>query len=215
MEKFTGKTLEDALNQASEAFGVSIDDITYTVTFEKKTLFTKRVEIEAYCVKSIQTMIETYLMTVLTDMGFEAEVSTSLVDGRIMVDINTNNNSILIGKGGQILQSLNTIVKTAVSNTFKKRVELSVDINNYKQERYKKVEKMAIRLGRNVQRNRVDVKLDPMPADERKVVHQALTKMNYVRTESFGEGRQRYLTIIYDASKYKEKKVETEETSEA
>lgn len=212
MDKFTGKTLDDALSQASQAYGVPIEEITYQVTFEKKTLFTKRVDIEAYCMKTVQAMIETYLMTLLTDMGFETEVSTSLEDGRIMIDVNTNNNSILIGKAGIGLQSLNMIVKTAVSNTFKKRIELSVDINNYKKDRYKKVEKMALRLGRNVQRNRVDVKLDPMPGDERKVIHQTLSKMNYVRTESFGEGRQRYLTIIYDPNKCKDKKiVETEE----
>ena len=62
---------------------------------------------------------------------------------------------------------------------------------------------MAMRLGRNVQRNRVDVKLDPMPGDERKVIHQTLANMNYVRTESTGEGKNRYLTIIYDPNKKK------------
>ena len=62
---------------------------------------------------------------------------------------------------------------------------------------------MAHRLGRSVQKNRVDVKLDPMPGDERKVIHQALANMNYVRTESSGEGRNRFLTIIYDPNKKK------------
>ena len=87
-------------------------------------------------------------------------------------------------------------------------VILEIDINGYKQDRYKKVASMAHRLGRSVQKNRVDVKLDPMPGDERKVIHQALANMNYVRTESFGEGRNRYLTIIYDANKKKKTNIE-------
>lgn len=201
MEKFTGKTKEDAIARACEAFGVSEDELFYTVTFEKKTLFSKKAEIEAYCMKTVEQFIVDYLGTILTDMGFENEVTTHMTEGRIMVNLDTNNNSILIGKGGVILRAINILVKTAVSNTFKKRIELAVDINGYKQDRYKKVAAMAQRLGRSVQKNRVDVKLDPMPADERKIIHQALANMNYVRTESFGEGKNRYLTIIYDASK--------------
>ena len=60
---------------------------------------------------------------------------------------------------------------------------------------------MAIRFARNVQRSHVDMKLDPLPADERKVMHQAISQMNYVRTQSVGEGKNRCLTIIYDENK--------------
>lgn len=201
MNKYTAKTLDDALEQAANDMQVAKEEVIYTVVYEKKTLFTKRVEIEAYCMKTIQDFIVNYVQTILSDMGFENEVVTRYEEGRIYVDINSDNNSILIGKGGVILRAINTLVKTAVSNTYKRRVDLTVDINGYKQDRYKKVASMAMRLGRNVQRNRVDVKLDPMPGDERKVIHQTLANMNYVRTESTGEGKNRYLTIIYDPNK--------------
>ncbi len=203
MNKYTAKTLDDALEQAANDMQVAKEEVIYTVVYEKKTLFTKRVEIEAYCMKTIQDFIVNYVQTILSDMGFENEVVTRYEEGRIYVDINSDNNSILIGKGGVILRAINTLVKTAVSNTYKRRVDLTVDINGYKQDRYKKVASMAMRLGRNVQRNRVDVKLDPMPGDERKVIHQTLANMNYVRTESTGEGKNRYLTIIYDPNKKK------------
>lgn len=203
MNKYTAKTLDDALEQAANDMQVAKEEVIYTVVYEKKTLFTKRVEIEAYCMKKIQDFIVNYVQTILSDMGFENEVVTRYEEGRIYVDINSDNNSILIGKGGVILRAINTLVKTAVSNTYKRRVDLTVDINGYKQDRYKKVASMAMRLGRNVQRNRVDVKLDPMPGDERKVIHQTLANMNYVRTESTGEGKNRYLTIIYDPNKKK------------
>lgn len=203
MNKYTAKTLDDALEQAANDMQVAKEEVIYTVVYEKKTLFTKRVDIEAYCMKTIQDFIVNYVQTILSDMGFENEVMTRYEEGRIYVDINSDNNSILIGKGGVILRAINTLVKTAVSNTYKRRVDLTVDINGYKQDRYKKVASMAMRLGRNVQRNRVDVKLDPMPGDERKVIHQTLANMNYVRTESTGEGKNRYLTIIYDPNKKK------------
>lgn len=203
MNKYTAKTLDDALRQAANDMQVPLEEVIYRVVYEKKTLFTKKVEIEAFCMQTIQDFIVDYISKILNDMGFENEVVTHMEDGRIYVDINSDNNSILIGKGGMILRAINTLVKTAVSNTYKRRVDLTVDINGYKQERYKKVASMAMRLGRNVQRNRVDVKLDPMPGDERKVIHQTLANMNYVRTESTGEGKNRYLTIIYDPNKKK------------
>ena len=154
--------------------------------------------------KTIEDFIVLYLKDILNAMEFEAEVTTRYEEPRIYIDLNTNNNSILIGKGGVILRAFNTLVRTAVSNTFKRRVEISLDINGYRQDRYKKVAAMANRLGRSVQKNRVDVKLDPMPGDERKIIHQTLSSMNYVRTESYGEGKNRYLTIIYDANKKKQ-----------
>ena len=85
----------------------------------------------------------------------------------------------------------------AVSTTFKKRLEVSVDINGYKEERYKKVASMARRFGKTVLRTKADLKLDPMPADERKVMHQEIAKMDHLKTESKGEGKNRYMTISY------------------
>ncbi len=204
MKTYSAKTLEDAIKKACEDLQVSEADLFYEVTFEKKTLFTKRVDIQAYCMKTIEDFIVLYLKDILNAMEFEAEVTTRYEEPRIYIDLNTNNNSILIGKGGVILRAFNTLVRTAVSNTFKRRVEISLDINGYRQDRYKKVAAMANRLGRSVQKNRVDVKLDPMPGDERKIIHQTLSSMNYVRTESYGEGKNRYSTIIYDANKKKQ-----------
>ena len=174
----------------------------YEVTLEKKGLFSKKVEIKAYCFQTVIDFVQNYLKTILTDMNLElVEVEMNVQDGRIKANLNTDHNPILIGKGGAILRAINVIVKNAVLNTFKKRYEVDVDINNYKASRYEKVEKMAIRFARNVQRSHVDMKLDPLPADERKVMHQAISQMNYVRTQSVGEGKNRCLTIIYDENK--------------
>ena len=61
-------------------------------------------------------------------MQFEVETVSYVQDGRIYCNINTSNNSILIGKAGVILRAINLIIKNAVSTTFKKRLEVSVDI---------------------------------------------------------------------------------------
>jgi spoIIIJ-associated protein len=118
-------------------------------------------------------------------------------DDRIYVNLDTDHNSILIGKNGVILRTLNFITKNAVSTAFKEKIELSLDINGYKENRYKKVTALAKRFGKQVQRTHVDVALDPLPADERKVIHQVIADMDHLSTKSQGEGRNRFITIHY------------------
>ena len=195
--RFTAKTVQDAVNLACQELNVTVDDLNYEVISETKTFFTKRAEIECYTIAMVQEYIEGYVRRFISEMGFEVETVSYLQDGRIYCNINTSNNSILIGKTGVILRAINFIVKNAVSTTYKKRIELSIDINGYKEERYKKVASMARKLGKQVLRTKADIKLDPMPADERKVMHQELAKLDHVKTQSYGEGKNRHMVISY------------------
>ena len=96
------------------------------------------------------------------------------------------------------LSLIHIFARQAVQNEFKKRFEISLDINGYRETRYKKVSAMAKRLGKQVLRTKIAVKLDPLPADERKVVHQTIADFNkHLKTESQGEGKDRFTTISY------------------
>lgn len=197
MKRYTAKTVQDALNLACQDLGVTADELTYEVIKETRTFFSKKAEIECYTTAMVQEYIETYVRRFISEMGFEIETVSYLQDGRIYCNINTSNNSILIGKAGVILRAINFIVKNAVSTTYKKRIEISIDINGYKEDRYKKATSMARRFGKQVLRTKAEIKLDPMPADERKVMHQELSKMEHVKTESHGEGKNRHMVISY------------------
>jgi spoIIIJ-associated protein len=197
MKTFEAKTLENAKRVACEELGITSEELKYNIIDEKRGLFSKKVVIECYCEKMVEDYIKDYVTTILNDMGFEVEIVTFKQDDRIYCNIDTDNNSILIGKAGVILRTLNFITKNAVATTFKERIEVSLDINGYKENRYKKVLAMAKRFGKQVQRTHIDVALDPLPADERKIMHQAIAEMEHLSTESQGEGRNRFITIHY------------------
>lgn len=197
MKRYTAKTVQDAINLACQDLGVTIDELNYEVISETKSFFSKKAEIECYTTEMVQEYIENYIRRFISEMGFEIETVSYLQDDRIYCNINTSNNSILIGKAGVILRAINFIVKNAVSTTFKKRIEVSVDINGYKEDRYKKVASMAKRFGKQVLRTKAEIKLDPMPADERKVMHQELSHFDHIKTESHGEGKNRHMVISY------------------
>ena len=198
MKTYEGKTLDDVIQHACQDLGITPDELTYEIIEEKKGLFSKKVVIECYCESMVQEYLESFVRKTLTNMGFQVETVSYIQDGRIYCNINTDNNSILIGKGGVILRAFNLIVRQAVQNEFKKRFEISLDINGYRETRYKKVSAMAKRLGKQVLRTKIAVKLDPLPADERKVVHQTIADFNkHLKTESQGEGKDRFTTISY------------------
>lgn len=197
MKTYEGKTIDEVIQHACQDLGVTPDQLTYEIIEEKKGLFSKKVVIECFTIKLVQEYLEGFVRKILSDMEFTVETVSYVQDGRIYCNVNTDNNSILIGKNGVILRAITFIAKNAVQNQFKKRIEISVDINGYKESRYKKVTSMAKRIGKQVLRSKVEVKLDPLPADERKVIHQVISEMGHLKTESKGEGKGRYITISY------------------
>lgn len=199
MKQYEGKNLTDVLAACAREKGVAVEELTYQVIEEKKGLLGigNKVIIEAYCDNDIAAFLYDYLDTFFQDLGIEVAIEVEKKDDMFVAELNAENNAVIIGRAGQTLQALNLVCRSALSSTFKRRVKVLVDINNYKEERYEKVRSMARRIAKTVQRTKVSALLDPMPNDERKAVHQYLSGMKHIRTESEGEGRGRRLRIIY------------------
>lgn len=200
MKKYTGKNLEELLDKVAKEKGVRVDELTYYVLEEKQGFlgFGAQVTAEIYCLNDVSDFLKTYLETFFKNFEQSIEVTVERQNEAFKVMINAENNAILIGRGGQTLQAINTVVRGAVNSFFKRRFQVLIDINNYKNDRYDKVKAMATRIARTVQRTKISAVLDPMPNDERKVIHQMLSEMKNIRTESEGDGNHRRLRIIFD-----------------
>jgi spoIIIJ-associated protein len=197
MKTFNAKTVEEAVELASKEFGLPIDQLNYQITLEEKKLFSKKAEIVVYELSDVISFAEQYITTIMTDLKLDVTVKTELEDSVLKITLNTSHNSVLIGKNGQTLQAINMMVRQAVGNKFKKHYRLLVDINQYKNDKYEKLIKMAIRLAKDVSRSKVKAVLEPMSSDERRVIHNALSKFNHVKTESIGQGHKRQIIITY------------------
>ena len=215
MKRFTAKTLDDAIVLACQDYGILPDQLNYSIIEEKKGLFAKKVEIEVYDLSDAIEFAQEYLVNAISTFGITATTKASLSDDIIKITINSDHNSILIGKNGRTLQALNELTKLAVSSRFKKRYRVLLDIADYKGDKYKRVIHMAKRTAYEVQKTHVDAELDPMTADERRVVHNALSRIRNISTESTGEGKKRHIVIKYVASKkVEEVKDSNEEVSQ-
>lgn len=197
MKTYTTKTLEDALAQAEKDLKIPANDLSYKIVEEKTGLFSKKLVVEVYELSDAIAFAEAYLVKTISQFGIEVKTKTELKDDIINITLDTSRNPILIGKNGVTLQALNELVRLATSSKFKKRYRILLDINDYKEAKYDKVISIAKRLAKDVVRTKQDITLDPMPADERRMVHNALTGMPNIKTESVGEGAQRAISIRY------------------
>lgn len=198
MKKYVAKTVNDAIALAlAEAPEETEETLMYEVVEEKKGLFSKRAEIAVYDLSDVIEYAEKYLIDSIANFEIAATAKATINEGIIHITLDSDHNSILIGKNGKTLQALNELVRLAVSAHFKRRFRILLDINEYKDEKYGKIVRIAKRVAREVVKTKTTATLEAMPADERRIVHNALSKMAHIKTESVGEGRKRQITIVY------------------
>lgn len=203
-DRFTAKTLDEAIEAALAAKQCAREELVYTVVEEKAGFLGlgRTTVIEAWGPGDVADFIHDYIQTYFDNAHMDGVCQVERDDqGFYRVQVDTRCNAVLIGKQGRSLQDFTRLVREAASTAFKQRVRLMMDVNGYKEERYKKVVKMAVRVAKDVRRTKVSATLDPMPADERKAVHDALSDMASISTKSEGEGLDRRLHILYTPQK--------------
>jgi spoIIIJ-associated protein len=199
MKEYTSKTVEDCLDQASKELGIPTEALVYHVTDEKKGLFKKTATIEVYDINDALAYAQEYLKTAIKALGIEITTEGKIEEEIIHITINSERNPVLIGKNGRTLQALNELDRLAVSNHFRHRYRILLDVGGYKEDKYSRLAYLAKRTANDVLRTHVDVKLDPMTPDERRIIHNTLTGVEHIKTESSGEGSDRAVTIKYVA----------------
>lgn len=197
MKEYQGKTVEEALEIASKELDRPVDDLIYVITDKTAGLFSKKIVVEVYELSDVISYAERYLLGVIDSLDIESTVNTKLDDDIIKMTIDSTHNPILIGKNGKTLQALNELVKLVVSNKFHRRFRILLDVNGYKDNKYYRLIKVARKYAHEVAKTKETYTFEPMPADERRTIHNAVSNIEHVKTESFGEGTKRQVQIIY------------------
>lgn len=114
----------------------------------------------------------------------------------VLADVRGDDLSILIGRKGETLSALQYLARLLVSKQLNRGVNLVVDVEGFRQRRHEQLRRMARRTAEQVIQRGRPIALEPMPPDERRLVHLELRDHPAVYTESVGEGNRRKVTII-------------------
>ena len=146
---------------------------------------------------------QTVLEALLAHMHLEAEVDASRgepeTDGDnpvMLLDVRGDDLDPLIGRQGETLAALQYILRLILSKEFGHGVDVTVDVQGHKQRREEQLRRMARRMAEQAAERQRVMTLEPMPPNERRLIHLELRDHPDVFTESVGEGSHRKVTII-------------------
>ncbi|MEZ4636411.1 MAG: RNA-binding cell elongation regulator Jag/EloR [Caldilineaceae bacterium] len=141
------------------------------------------------------------LLEMLEHMGYAADIeatwSESETDGApLTLNVIGGNLGMLIGRHGETLSSIQYLIRLMVNQRIHRWTNIVVDVDGYKARRAEQLVHMAERMAEQVMQTNRAVALEPMPANERRLVHIALRNHEHVYTESIGEADRRKVQIL-------------------
>ena len=192
---YTGKTYEEAVNKAKIDLQELEENLIINTKEEKKTLLSKKVEIEVIEKREIKEFLKKEIKSILKDMGFEVEIEMTINNDTTTYRLYSTNDALLIGKDGKNLKALTTIVNAILTKQINENYRLLRDVSDYKEKNDRRIERLAKKLAREVKETKVETKMDSMNSYQRRLVHNVLTNNKYVYTESVGEEPNRCVVI--------------------
>lgn len=203
--KCTAKTKEEALNQVLAKLNASESEIVYSYEEIKGGLFKGTTyECSGFLKLDVLTDAEEFLKNIIKGMGVDCNLEVSTKENTTTIKIYSSNNPVIIGKNGQNLEALTTIIRQYIKNICNSGPRIVLDVEDYKDRQVKRLERLAKNLAHDVVRTKTDVEMDSMNSYDRRIVHNILTDFKGVTTESIGEEPNRRVVIKYSGEKASE-----------
>ncbi len=195
-----GRSVEEATAEALKELGVAPDQAVIEVVEESSKGFLGLGAREAKVKVSVRERPADVAIQLVQDvldlMDLDADIDVQIRDTDISLDIKGEDLGILIGRHGATLDALQFLTNLAAAKQTGNRTRIIVDVEGYRRRREDMLYRMAERAADRVRRSRRSVALEPMSAQERRIVHLALKDNAYVITQSEGEEPYRKVVIL-------------------
>jgi spoIIIJ-associated protein len=204
--EISARTVEEAIELALKELDADRSDVEIDVVSRGKSgilgIGSEPAVVRVAAIESVpdSVMVASEVIESLIDL-LDADVVLTLkqlhnedLDGPIF-EIEGDDAGLLIGRKGETLNTFQFLVRYIVSHKLDDRVNLMIDVEGYQQRRHQSLENMARRVARRVSDTGRSITLEPMPPNERRIVHLALSDHPGVTTESTGFGDSRQVTV--------------------
>lgn len=196
--KVEGKNKEELLNKYLVENNISINEIYIKEEMVEKGLFkSKKVILELVKKEDVKNYIKEYLDNISKTMGLMINSEIRENDGVYSILLLSDNNNILIGKEGRTLNAIQLLLYQSLTNQLGLKLKINLDVSNYKDKKLKRIEREVKKIMHEVEKTKIEAKLDSMNSYERRLVHTIVSENENLETESFGENPNRYVVIRY------------------
>lgn len=190
--KFEGNDEEECKLKCLDSLDVYNNEIiTKEITTDEKY------SLEVIKKEELKEYILNYLKELGKHMSIELNINIYEEDNVFFIRINSKNNSILIGKDGKTLNSIQYILRKTISNITGFNININLDVSNYKKKIEKRFENEIKEIINEVLRTKIETKLDPMNSYKRRIVHSIASNYYNIETNSVGEEPNRCTIIKY------------------
>ncbi|SEQ16115.1 spoIIIJ-associated protein [Lachnospiraceae bacterium RM5] len=200
--EFSGKTVEDAITEATVSLGITSDNLKYEVVDNGSQgilgIGKKPAIIRVVKNKSIEEIAKDFLSDVFNSMNVVVETSIKYLEDEKTLSINLEGEEmgLLIGKRGQTIDSLQYLVSLVINKESEEYIRVKLDTENYRERRKKTLEELAKNIAFKVKRTKRSVSLEPMNPYERRIIHSALQNDRFVTTRSEGSEPYRHIVVV-------------------
>ncbi len=212
----SAKTVEEAVEMGAKQMGKTKSEVTYEIVEEAKKgflgMFSSEATVKVISKDTVQDKVLDFLNDLIGDMGAQAVAKVARIEENlaengtvekdIYIDIEGRGLGMLIGRHGDVLDSLqylcNIVVGRFPKNPDRREyVRVVLDIENYRAKRADTLKALARRVADKVLASGRNYTLEPMSSYERRIIHSELQNVNGVHTFSVGADSDRRVVVAY------------------
>lgn len=203
-----GKTVEEAIRKGLEDLKVSREDVKIEVLDEPttgsvsflnskpaKVRLTVNKKVSQEVIENTKGKVNEFMRNFIEISMLDVEYEISIENNFVTINISGDDAGILVGHKGTVISDLQTVINSYLAKNEEEFAKVSLDINGYKKNKEEVLKRLANKMASNVVRFRKIIKLEPMSAYERKIIHTELQNHPQVETESIGEEPRRRVII--------------------
>ena len=209
-----GKTYEEAVRKAATELNRDVKDLDIEVREvdtkgilgllgSKKVRIVARVHSEPEETMPREVLPEgtpeefgkKFLIDIATFLGISLEVKITKANERILFLLESDEEEILAGREGEVLEALQHLVRLAIAKKFKQNLKLLLDVNDFREKRKKTIIVMAKKLADKARRDGKPIKTKPLNPYERRIIHTLFKSGRGISTSSEGDGHTKRVII--------------------
>ena len=204
--EMTAKTAEEAIEFALKELGVERAEVVIDIVSRGKAgilgIGSEPARVRVTLLEQTSDVVKIttdVLENLISKLGVSAVVSLTQAHnddlGGPVFELEGEDSGLLIGRRGETFKALQFLVKFIVGQRLEARASLMLDVEGYQMRRYNALTNLARRVAERVVSTGRSVTLEPMPPDERRIVHMAIAEYPRVTTESVGMGDGRQVVV--------------------